>query len=397
MLRGDGIVKVARNQPREFVTVPATTTHQRKQRVLVFCLSGLGDAILASPALAALSAMSDRYQLTLLTMFGSVTEYLRDQRFTPDVRHADFLGMSKVAILKQALPLRRERFAVSVLPYAMNRLGYNFLSRVVGARQRFGFRYQRQRWINAPHLNQCVIEEDPTLHAVEENLRWFTRLTGQPRASVADVMICRIGPEAAADAAAFLAEHQADQAAPLIGLHASCNSLKNQQHRCWPAARFGELIQRLGDDWPGARFLLFEGPQDAAINRAILAQVGAAARQVTVVRQMPLRVVSALIRRCQLFVSNDSGLMHMAAACKVPCVALFGPTNPAWVRPWKTSHVVISRRLPCSPCFAYSSRPLVCPAHLDFACMREISVTEVQSAARSLLAPTHAQPTPAQL
>jgi len=83
--------------------------------------------------------------------------------------------------------------------------------------------------------------------------------------------------------------------------------------------------------------------------------------------------------------SNDSGLMHTAAACRVPCVSIYGATNPVWDGPWKTEVVVVSRHLPCSPCFYYSSRPLDCPAKLDYACVRELPVEDVEKAARQLL------------
>jgi len=346
----------------------------------------LGDAILASPALAALRAEPQRFSLTLITMFPSVTEYLQDQDFTNDVRFIRFLNMSRSTILKCALALRRQRFDVSVVPYAMNRLGYNILSYVAGARQRIGFRYQRQRIINLPQINQFVIDEDPKLHAVEENLRWAAALTERDPSLLNRELYYRTPPDADQAAQEFLIRNGLGEAAPLIGVHAGCNSLKNQQRRCWPAPLCGQLLERVGQTMPTARFLLFEGPQDVEINGAIRAALTTQAGKLVTASMLPIRMVGALIRHCDLFLSNDSGLMHTAAACQVPCVALFGPTNPAWVRPWNTRHVIVSRHLPCSPCFYYSSQPLGCPAGLDFTCMREITVDQVFDALQSLLA-----------
>ncbi len=368
----------------------------RPKRIMVFCLSGLGDAILASAALAALAARPDQFRLTLLTMFRSVKEYLDDQQFTPDVRLIQFLGMSKWNIFHHAWPLRKEQFDVSVLPYAMNRLGYNLMSRVVGARYRIGFRYQRQFIINAPALNQCVIDEDPSLHAVQENLRWASVLCNTGVDALPDEFSYRIHPSAVTAADAYLKEHKLDQAAPLIGIHAACNSLKNQHCRCWPPIRLGEFIRRFREQTPGARFILFEGPSDQQMNEAVVVAAGPASGDIVVAKMLPLRLVAALVKRCHLFLSNDSGMMHTAAACKVPCASIFGPTNPAWVRPWKTQNIIVSRQLPCSPCFYYSSRPLVCPAHLDFACVRDIAVDDVLNAVQQLLAQTHVHAIPVQ-
>ena len=351
------------------------------KKVLVFCLSGLGDTILASPALAALSSMPQRFRLTLLTMFPSVKEYLVDQQFTKDVRYFDFLKNSKPSILAYLWQLRREKFDVSIIPYAMNRLEYNMTSYFVGAKYRIGFRYQRQSWHNLPGLNQCVIEENPNFHTVEENLRWASILSGQEAHSLSDELRYAIPPETIDSSHQFLKSHGLDQTPCLIGFHAGCNSLKNQQRRCWPAPRFAELINRLTEALPSARFILFEGPQDEAITREIQKH----AKGIVLAKSLPMRVVGALIRRCKLFVSNDSGLMHVAAACKIPCVVIFGPTNPAWVRPWKCPSILVSRHLPCSPCFYYSSRPLSCPAGLDYACVNELPVEDVKAAVLQLL------------
>ena len=359
---------------------------QEPRRVLVFCLSGLGDVIMASPAVGALAARPREFQLTLLTMFGSVAEYLREQGFTDDVRFIDFLGGSKPQVFRDLWKLRRERFDVSVIPYPHNRLEYNVVGRLIGARHRIGFRYQRERHRNLPSLNHLVLDEDPALHVVEENLRWASALTGTPVADLPADLWFEYSSESAAAAKAFLSSHGLEAAKPLIGLHPSCNPMKNQQRRCWPPSEFGRFMERMVEFQPSTRFVLFEGPQDEQVSSAVHKKPG----YVAVARRLSIGAVAAVIRHCQLFVGNDSGLLHVASACKVPCVAIFGPTNPTWVSPWRTPHIIVSRGLPCSPCFQYSSRPLSCPAGLDYACVRELPLEAVEAAARQLLQPSHA-------
>jgi heptosyltransferase-2 len=336
---------------------------------------------MASPALAALAARPKRFQLTLLTMFPSVTEYLREQNFTSDVRYVNFLKGRKKDVFAALWRLRRESFDVSVVPYPHNRIQYNGVSFFIGARRRIGFRYQRQRMVNLPWLNQVVLDENPQLHVVEENLRWASALTGEDVSALPDDMVFRTSDQSERTAAEFLRAQRLAEAAPLIGIHPSCNTLKNQQNRCWPPTQFVQFIERMAEQLPSARFVLFEGPEDAQLAQLIRQN----ASSVTAARMLPVGVVGALIRRCHLFVSNCSGLIHIAAACKVPTVGIYGPTNPVWDGPWKTESIVVSRHLPCSPCFYYSSRPLDCPARLDYACVRELPVQEVEKAALSLL------------
>ncbi len=101
---------------------------------------------------------------------------------------------------------------------------------------------------------------------------------------------------------------------------------------------------------------------------------------VILIQNKPIRMVASIIKQMNAFVSNDSGLMHLAAAVGIPVVAIFGPTNPVWVRPWKVKHKIVRIELPCSPCFYYSPKPLKCVAGLDFKCLKDIDVSMVKEA-----------------
>ncbi len=107
--------------------------------------------------------------------------------------------------------------------------------------------------------------------------------------------------------------------------------------------------------------------------------------RVLLVEEPNLRHALAILERCRLFVTNDSAIMHLAGALQVPVVALFGPTNWQRLYPRIEARALVRRDLPCMPCFYYSSRPLRCPAGLDYACMQSITVDSVLSAVRQLL------------
>ena len=87
------------------------------------------------------------------------------------------------------------------------------------------------------------------------------------------------------------------------------------------------------------------------------------------------------MKRCNLFVTNDSSLMHVASALKLKVVAIIGPTNPDYIHPWKTEHKIVSLNLDCSPCFIYSPRPLNCyRTDVLFKCIKELNVEMVYNA-----------------
>ena len=85
----------------------------------------------------------------------------------------------------------------------------------------------------------------------------------------------------------------------------------------------------------------------------------------------------AVIKRCDLFLSNDSGLMHVAAALKVPLVAVFGSTDHVATGPRGSEAIIVSHEIDCAPCL----KP-VCPT--DFHCMLDIDPDEVWGALEKL-------------
>ncbi len=99
----------------------------------------------------------------------------------------------------------------------------------------------------------------------------------------------------------------------------------NWSGKMWPAERFVALFQALQRDLPGARAAVFAGP--GAAERAMAAPVLAALPDaIDLVGGLTLAEAAACLARCRLFVGNDSGLMHLAAAAGTPTMGLFGPT-----------------------------------------------------------------------
>jgi ADP-heptose:LPS heptosyltransferase len=88
----------------------------------------------------------------------------------------------------------------------------------------------------------------------------------------------------------------------------------------WPAQRFASLVERVT---AGRPFLLVEGPADVATAASL-----AAVTSVVRARDLPPRVLGAVLARAALYVGNDSGVSHLAAAWGAPVLALFGPTDP---------------------------------------------------------------------
>jgi ADP-heptose:LPS heptosyltransferase len=113
----------------------------------------------------------------------------------------------------------------------------------------------------------------------------------------------------------------------------------------WPAVRYAELGRRLAETL-GASIVVVGGPDDAPLTAAVVRELadlagerGAAVWDLG--GRTTLGALGAILRRCDLFVGNDSAPMHLAAAVGCPVVGLFGPTNPAMYAPYTTRAVVV--------------------------------------------------------
>jgi heptosyltransferase-2 len=363
---------------------------QRPKRIVIFCLPGIGDAILFTPALALLRQAFPEAHITVITMFRGTADILETNPDVNEVRYFDFYRAKKSEGLRYVLSLRSEEFDLSVMPFPSNRLEYNVVNWLVGRRWRAAHRYTHQSRRNLWFLNNIVVKEAGTLHNVEENLRLiraicerFDLTSGRETGAAAGVKLkLALTADDERYAEEFLSKHGIGAETTLFGFHTYSSTFKNMHRKCWDKNNFIALIGRLQQWHPDARHLIFSGPADEEVNQYISAHLDG---RVLVIRESNLRHVAAVLRRCRVMISNDSGLLHLAAAIGVPLVGLYGPTDWRRLHPWTDRHVIVRRDLPCMPCFYYSSRPLSCVANIDYACMRDISVDEVFDTIQNLL------------
>ena len=147
----------------------------------------------------------------------------------------------------------------------------------------------------------------------------------------------------------------------------------------WPVERFAAVAQELAREKQAAVVIL-GGPDEAQLARTLCDKL-----DVPVVNgagTLSLMNSAALLSRCRLLISNDSGLMHMATALQVPVVAIFGPTVQEFgFYPFQARAEVVSEPLSCRPCSTKGSR--YCPRG-HHACMQDIPSARVLGAARTM-------------
>lgn len=164
---------------------------------------------------------------------------------------------------------------------------------------------------------------------------------------------------------------------PLVSIHPAGgeNPGTTLLSKRWPTERFAEVARRLTQQ--GMRVIVLGGPNDTELGAEVAGewaenQAGGLSWDET----------GAVLEHASLFIGNDTGAMHLAVACGVPAVALFGPTDPARYGPYSSSSVALWHRVGCNPCFVDgAARPDCCPNHA----IEAISVEEVLVAVERLL------------
>ncbi len=145
--------------------------------------------------------------------------------------------------------------------------------------------------------------------------------------------------------------------------------------RRWPREYFLGLARELADEY-GCHVVFIGSEGDKDYVASALASAGHDDRLHDLSGKMSIPELSAFFRRLRLFVTNDSGPLHLAAACGVPTVSFFGPETPAIYGPQGESHAVFYRGLSCSPCIRVQNyKHYVC--RRDRMCLRSIYPQEV--------------------
>jgi lipopolysaccharide heptosyltransferase II len=150
-----------------------------------------------------------------------------------------------------------------------------------------------------------------------------------------------------------------------VGAGASYGSAK-----CWPPERFAATLSSLQAN-TDADVILFGTPAEAAVSEAIAMRL--TKPPINLTGQTNIAELPALLSRCQVFLGNDSGAMHVAAAVGLPVVAVFGPTDPCGTAPVTPRCSIVQERPYCSPCFLRR-----CPT--DHRCMTAVQPGAVEAA-----------------
>ncbi len=345
-------------------------------KILIRATNWIGDAIMALPALRAVRSRFSDAQIAIAARPYVADIYCDQQicneliRYHANGIHAGFSGRKRLAD-----KLRAQKFDVALL--LQNAFDAAWLAWRANIPERIGYARDGRSLLltnPVPVPKPGEIPEHEKFYYLELLRRagWVNSLSDE------SFIAMSVPEEKRRRAAAFLLESGAHPHAlrVAIGAGASYGSAK-----CWSPPRFAELANRLQSQ-RDAEIILFGTATEAAVSNAIAAEMGRLPIDLT--GKTAIADLPALLSQCHLFVGNDSGAMHVAAAVGLPVVAVFGPTDPLGTAP-VTPHCTIVQEKPyCSPCFLRR-----CPT--DHRCMTKITPDMVETAVRPWLSSIEVQ------
>ncbi len=350
-------------------------------KILILALSGIGDALMFTPALRLLKNNFPDSQIDVLAMFKGVKDIFEHNSNVNNILYKEFIKEGIYNSLRYLFKLRGQ-YELTINVYPSNRKEYNLFNFLIGAPKRVAISYLRQDVRNLGFLNNIRIKENNGLHNVEENINLVEKITGIKATDKPQLEFPLLIDDLSL-AGEFIEQNKIEENEIVIGFHPGCAVLKNHIKRRWEPEKFSLLGKKLIERY-NARILIFGGPDESELKNAIAKKIDS--EKVIVVETGNLVQSAAIMKRCNLFITNDSSLMHVAAAMQLKVIAIIGPTNTNYIYPWQTEHKIVSLNLECSPCFYYSPKPLTCTrTDLQFKCIKELDVDLVYNNAVEFL------------
>lgn len=206
----------------------------------------------------------------------------------------------------------------------------------------------------------------PAAHSLHQSLYFLNLIKGlYPGIETKDINL-EVSDSAITDSVALLPSN--DRPMVGIGFGATYGAAK-----MWPSEKFAELIDRLDEV---AKVVLIGSKSEQEVADKVLGLVKSS--PVSLVGKTDLPALAAILSRLDLYITNDTGPMHLAAAVGTKVIAIFGPTSAEETEPMGEEHHVVCHQADCAPCWKR-----ICP--IDHKCMEAISVDEVFGVSRDAL------------
>ncbi len=350
------------------------------ERVLVFHTAFIGDIVLMFPMLQVLRRERPGCAISVVSV-PAVADLVRKHPAVDEVIEYDKRGMHSGlrGMRALALYLRRQHFTLALVPHRSLRSA--LIVRMAQIPRRIGFATSA-----GAQLFTDRVPYRPSDHEIDRDLSLLQPVLGTIPDRILPVVHIDEGDSRVADELLVTADRELKgfSRSPLVAL--APGSVWHTKR--WPEEAFSALARSLVRN--GCSVVLVGGERDVELCNRVAEGSAAVHGVFNAAGKTSLAESAALLRRCQVLVSNDSAPGHIAMAVGTPVLALFGPTVPAigFAPVGPRDRVLEVAGLSCRPCSIHGGN--ACPIG-SFECMRGIAEPTVMAAVREIITDHHAE------
>lgn len=342
------------------------------RRVLLVKLVGMGDAVLVQSLAEHLQRVRPDLDIGVLTGPATREALGSNSKFAMHVYDPDGADQGIWRALSKIREIRRRSYDV-VVDFEQHILLVAFFLRLTGIRYRVGL---------AAEDNPRSIFQSHTIRLSGEDSMWmaYVALVRMIEPSLGEVSTLPLARSESviSDIDRWWEIHHLNKNGRIVAFHLGCGS--RAVARRWPVMRFVQLAERLAAAGQADAIVLSGRRDEQPLVQEFAASFGGLAVDATGLDS--IQHTAEVVRRCHLVVSNDTGVMHLAAAMGTPTVGLFGPNSPVRYAPVGPRAIsVYTTNIACSPCI-HIHRGIVpdCFADEKGRCLLDIEVETVFAA-----------------
>jgi lipopolysaccharide heptosyltransferase II len=366
LIRVDDVLRAIRNILVTNYQLPIT--NYQYQRILIVRTDRIGDVLLSTPVI---KALRDTYHNAYIAMM--VSPYAKDIVegnpyldeviiYDKDAKHKSW-GRT----IKFSCNLKKRRFDLAIILHPTNRVHlitfFAAIPRRIGYARKLGFlltdRIKHTKQLGEKHESEYNLDLLRYLGIQTRDKNLFMPIKQESEKWVEDLF----------------RQEGINKDDRLLAIHpgASCPS------KIWPNERFAEVANRLIEKY-GFKVLVASGPKDITLAQNVIKNMHYLA--INLAGKTSISQLASLFKRCQLFISNDSGPVHIASAVGIPVISIFGRSekglSPKRWGPQGIKDRILHKEVGCIECLAHNCVK-------GFACLKAITVEDVLSAADSIL------------
>jgi heptosyltransferase-2 len=294
--------------------------------ILVISLAGIGDTLFATPLIHELRLNFPKARIDTLVLWAGSRDVLEGNPHADTIYQKNLLKSGRLEALGFLGQLRRNEYDVSINTHPQSRIHYRLVARWINARTRISHEYDNRSVLDRWLVNRTA-KQDYQRHSIENNLV-LLEMAGAKRMLPRHEYELYLSPAEQSWAIDYFREQHLS-GRKVLGLHVGSGGTKNLALRRWPLEAYRELIRRLNKSYPELGILLLGGPEEEKDNLWLVAQTDQ--RLVFQPKTKSLRHAAGLLKHCDIFLSVDTALMHVAAAMGVPKQIVI--ETPTWNKP----------------------------------------------------------------